>query len=58
MHFIVNSQKEKGKQLRNWVLEDIIYRGLKDKMREIQEKHRQTVEQKEAALAVLNDELT
>ena len=37
---------------------DIILRSLKDKMREIREKHRQAIEEKEAALALLNDELT
>ena len=36
---------------------DIILRDLKDKMKEIREKHRQTVKKKEAALALLNDEL-
>ena len=39
MHVIVNSRKEKGKQLRKWVLEDIIPRGLKDKIRQLQEDH-------------------
>ena len=58
MHVIVNSQKEKGKQLRKWVLENIIPRGMKNKMKEIQEKHKQAIEEKEAALALHNNELT
>ena len=56
MHVIVNSRKEKGEQLKKWVLEDIFPRGLKDKIRELQKKHRQVIEKKEAALALISDD--
>ena len=36
---VLNSQKEKGKQLRKLVLEDIISWGLKDKIRQLQKGH-------------------
>ena len=57
MYAIINSRKERGKELKEWILKDIIPRGLKDKMIEMKEEHRQAIEEKEAALALLNDEL-
>ena len=55
MHIIVNSQKKKEKQLRKWVLEDIFPRGFTAKIRELQEKHRQAVEEKETVLALISE---
>ena len=43
MHVIINNQKEKVKQLKNWVLEEIIPQDLKDKIRQLQKDHQLTI---------------
>ena len=57
MYVIVKSQRDKGKALKKHILEDIIPRGLDARIEEIQEKHRRAIEEKDAALALLNDDL-
>ena len=57
MYVIVNSKKDKGKALKQHILKDIVPRGFNAKIEEIQEKHRQTIEEKDAAIALLNDGL-
>ena len=57
MHVMNKSRKEKEKQLRKWVLEDIISTDLKDKMRDLQKKHRQAIEEKDCQLALFNNDL-
>ena len=57
LHVIVNSRKERGKELKEWVLEDIIPRGVNKKIKQLQEDHRQAIEENESALALINDEL-
>ena len=53
MYAIVNSRKGKGKALKEHVLKNIVPRGFK----EIQGKHQQAIEDKDAAIAFLNDDL-
>ena len=57
LYVIVNSRKGKGKALKEHILKDIAPRGFDAKIEEIQEKHRQAIEEKDAALALLNDNL-
>ena len=49
--------KEKGKVLKKHILKDIASRGFDVRIEEIQEKHRQAIEEKHAAIALLNDDL-
>ena len=57
MYVIVKSRKDKGKALKEHILKDIVPRGFDAKIEEIQEKHQQAIEEKDAALALLNDDL-
>ena len=57
LYVIVKSQKDKGKALKKHILKDIVPRGFDARIKEIQEKHRQAIEGKDAALALLNDDL-
>ena len=57
MHVIVNSQKDKGKALKEHILKDIVPHGFDVRIEEIQEEHQQAIEEKDAALALLNDDL-
>ena len=57
MHVIVNSKKDKGKVLKDHILKDIVPRGLNARIEEIQEKHHQAIEEKDAAIALLNYEI-
>ena len=57
LYVIVKSRKDKGKALEKHILKDIVPRGFDARIKEIQEKHRQAIEGKDAALALLNDDL-
>ena len=57
MYVIVNSRKDKGKAFKEHILKDIVPRGFDARIEEIQEKHRQAIEEKDEALALLNDDL-
>ena len=52
MYVIVNSRKDKGKLLKEHILEDIVLRGSDARIDEIQEKHRQAIEEKDAAICI------
>ena len=39
MHVIINSRKERGKELKEFILKDIIPRGLNEKIKQLQEDH-------------------
>ena len=54
MHVIVNIRKEKEKQLRKWVLEDIIPQGLKDKIRQLQEEHQLAITDRDNQIQAFN----
>ena len=57
MYVIVNSKKGKGKALKDHILKEIVPHGLDARTEEIQEKHRQAIEERDAAIALLNDEI-
>ena len=57
MYTTINFQKDKGKVLKKLILIDIVRRGFDTRIEEIQEKHRQAIEEKDAAIALLNDDL-
>ena len=57
MHVIVNSRKPKEKSSEKRVLEDIFPPGLKDKVRELQEKHGQAIKEEDCQLALLSDDI-
>ena len=58
LYVIVNSRKDRGKELKHHILTDIIPRGFNNKIKELQENHHLAIEEKDAALALLNDDLT
>ena len=57
MYVIVNSKKDKGKALKEHILKDIVPRGFDARIEEIQEKHRQAIEEKDATISLFNDDL-
>ena len=57
MYVIVNSKKGKGKTLKHHILKDFVPRGFDARIEEIQEKHRQDIEQKDAVIPLLNNYL-
>ena len=57
LYIVVNSRKDKGNALKKHILKDIAPRGFDVRIEEIQEKHRRAIEEKDAALALLNDDL-
>ena len=57
LYVTVNSRKDKGKALRKHILKDIVVRGFDEKTEEIQEKHRQAIEEKDVTISLLNDDL-
>ena len=57
MYAIKNSQKDKGKVLKEHILKDIVPRGFDARIEEIKEKHRQAIEEKDATITLLNDDL-
>ena len=57
IYVIVNSKKDKGKVLKEHILKDIVPRGFDIRIEEIQEKHRQAIIEKDAAIVLLNDDL-
>ena len=57
MYVIVKSRKDKGKALKKHILKDIVPRGFDAKIKEIKEKHQQAIEEKDAALALLHNDL-
>ena len=56
LYVIVNSRKDKGKTLKKHILKDIVPSGFDARIEEIQEKHRQAIEEKDAALTLFNDD--
>ena len=57
MYVIVNSKKDKGKALKDHILKDIVSRGFDARIEEIQKKHQQATEEKDATIVLLNDDL-
>ena len=57
LYVIVNSRKDKGKALKKHIPKDIVPREFDARIEEIQERHRQAIEEKDATIALLNDDL-
>ena len=57
LYVVVNSRKDKGKVLKKHILNNIVPRGFDERIEKIQEKHRQAIEEKDATIAMLNDDL-
>ena len=57
MYVIIKSKKPKGKAPKKHVLKDIVPRGFDARIEEIQVKHRRATEEKDSAIAFLNDDL-
>ena len=57
LYVVVNSQKDKGKVLKKHILKDIAPRGFDARIEETQEKHQQVIEEKDAVIEFLNDDL-
>ena len=55
MHVVVNCRKSKGKELKNWILIDVIPRGI-NKL--IEKKHQKAIDEKDMQIALLDDDLT
>ena len=47
MHVIVGSKKEKGKALKDYILKDVIPRGLNQMLRKLQEEHQKAIRVRE-----------
>ena len=56
-YVIVNSKKDKGKALKGRILKDIVPRGFDVRTEEIQGQHQQAIEEKDAVIALMNDDL-
>ena len=57
VYVIVNSKKDKGKALKDHILEDIVPRGVYARIKEIQKKHQQAIKEKDPTILLLNDDL-
>ena len=57
VYVIANSRKNKGKVLKENILKDIVQRGFDARIEGIQKKNRQAIDEKDAAIALLNDDL-
>ena len=57
LYVTVKSRKDKGKALKEHILKDIVPRGFNIRIEETQEKHQQVIEEKDATIALLNDDL-
>ena len=57
IYVVVNSRKDKGKVLKKHILNNIVPRGFDERIEKIQEKHRLAIEEKDATIALLNDDL-
>ena len=68
MHVVVNSRKSKGKEVRDWILRDVVPRGFNKLMEEehqkainaerykVQEKQK-AIDEKDMQIALLDDDL-
>ena len=57
LYVTVDSRKDKGKALKKHIFKNIVPRGFDSKIEEIQGKHRQAIEEKDATISLLNDDL-
>ena len=57
MYVLVNSKKGKGKVLKEHILKDIAPLGFDTRIEEIQVQHQQAIKEKDAMIALINDNL-
>ena len=57
MYVIVKSKKGKGKALKKQIMKEIVPRGFNARIEGIKEKHQHAIEEKDATIALLNDDL-
>ena len=57
MYAIVNSRNKKGKELRKWILSDIIPQDLNEKMKKLRKNYQQAREEKDETFALFNNDL-
>ena len=57
MYVIVNSWKDKGKVRKEHILKDIVPCGFDARIEKIPEQHQQPIEEKDAVIAVMNNDL-
>ena len=57
LYVTVNSRKDRAKALKKHILKDLAPRGFDARIEGIQEKHQQAIEEKDATIALLNDDL-
>ena len=57
LYVVINSREDKGKALKKHILKDIEPRGFDVRIEEIQEKHQRAIEEKDATIALLTDDL-
>ena len=56
-YVIVNSREDKGKTLKEHILNNIVPRGLDVRIEEIQGQHQQAIKEKDAVIALMNNDL-
>ena len=57
MYVIAKSKKGKGKALKKHIMKEIVPRGFNARIEGIKEKHQHAIEEKDATIALLNDDL-
>ena len=57
LYLTVNSWKHKIKAPKKHILKGIVLHGFDERIKEIQEKRQQAIEEKDATIALLNDDL-
>ena len=56
-YVIVNSREDKGKTLKEHILNNIVPRGLDVRIEEIQGQHQQAIKEKDAVIALMHNDL-
>ena len=57
MHVVINSQKERGKELKEFILKDIIPRGLNEKIKQLQEDHQLAITDRDNKIQAIQYEI-
>ena len=57
MHVIINSRKERGKELKEFILKDIIPRGLNEKIKQLQEDHQLAITDRDNKIKAIQYEI-
>ena len=57
MHVIINTRKERGKELKEFILKDIIPRGLNEKIKQLQEDHQLAITDRDNKIQAIQYEI-